>query len=122
MADLNVLSLTGRLTADAQSRKMPSGKNLVSFSIANNIGFGDFAKVNFYTVNVWGDRGEKLFLYLKKGTLIALSGEESLNKWTGKDGTVHEERIVTAQSVSFLGGKKSEQDDLPLVKDEDAVF
>ena len=110
MADMNNLTVTGHLTRDAVIKTVGSGKTLLTFDVANNIGFGDYAKTNFYTVNMWGEKGLKLAQYLKKGTHVGVIGEESLNTWTGKDGTEHMDRVITTMNVTFLGGGKKSDD------------
>lgn len=108
MADMNQICITGHLTRDAVVKVIGSGKTLLSFDIANNIGFGDYAKTNFYTVNMWGDRGTKIAEFLKKGIHVGVIGEESINAWMGKDGTQHQDRVITTMNITFLGGGKSQ--------------
>ena len=124
MADMNSITITGRLTRDAVVKTVGNNKTLLTFDVANNIGFGDYAKTNFYTVNMWGEKGLKLVQYLTKGVHVGVIGEESLNTWTGKDGTEHMDRVITTMNVTFLGGgrksdsggrgnEQSEEDDYP---------
>lgn len=107
MADLNSIVITGHLTADACYRTLASGKNLLSFSVANNVGYGNYAKTNYYTVNLWGDRGGKIAQYLKKGQYVALVGEETLNEYDTKAGVHKQERLITTNSVQLLSSGKS---------------
>lgn len=108
MADLNVISITGRLTRDAVIKNINT-KQLMTFGVANNIGFGQYEKTNFYTVNMWGDRGLKLCQYLKKGTSVGITGQESLNEWIGNDSVSHSERVINAHDIVFVGGSSKKQ-------------
>lgn len=108
MADLNVISITCRLTRDAVIKNINT-KQLMTFGVANNIGFGQYEKTNFYTVNMWGDRGLKLCQYLKKGTSVGITGQESLNEWIGNDGVSHSERVINAHDIVFVGGSSKKQ-------------
>lgn len=110
MADLNSLCITGRLTRNATSKIVGNGKTLLTFDIANNIGYGDYEKTNFYTVNMWGDRGLKLVQYLIKGTRVAVCGEESLNVWTGNDGVERQSRVITTNNITLLGGGQKQNE------------
>lgn len=111
MADLNQITITGRLVRDAVLKNI-NGKNLLTFDVANNIGYGQYQKTNFYTVNRWGDSGLKIAQYLTKGSGVGVTGQESMNEWTGGDGVSHSSRVITAHDIIFLGSSnKKEQDD-----------
>lgn len=117
MADMNTLMVTGHLTKDAIVKTVGAGKTLLTFDLANNIGFGAYVKTNYYTVNIWGERCLNLAQYLKKGTHVGVVGEESLNTWVGtQDGVEHQNRVITANGLTFLGSgqkQKNKADDGP---------
>ena len=107
MADLNNWSITGRLTADAEYKTLASGKNLLVMNVAVNTGFGEYAKTTFVKVQQWGDRGGKIVDYLRKGTLIACSGELSTNEWSTREGEKRVDLQLTTNSVQFYNTKKA---------------
>lgn len=110
-SDLNVMSLTGRLTKDAQLKTFPSsGKKFLEFDVANNTGTGDYAKVNYFKCIMLGDtRAEKLVQYLLKGQAVAVSGEHEQNDWVDKEGMKHRDWKLKVASFAFCGaGKKRE--------------
>lgn len=112
MSDLNVMSLTGRLTKDATFGSVgSSGKQLLSMNVAVNTGFGQSKKTLFIKVNMWGERGEKIAQYLKKGTVVAVSGQLSLNEWTGADGTDMTDLVVTTFGVDFYNTSSRQSSD-----------
>lgn len=103
MSDLNSCSFTGRLTRDAETQTVGSkGTSLTKFSIANNTGFGQYARANYFNVQIWGKAGEAVAQYLKKGKQIAVTGVLENQKWTGKDGLEHDSWTLTATSVTLL--------------------
>lgn len=106
MSDLNNWSITGRLTKDAEFKTLPSGKHVTEISCAVNTGFGQYKKTTYVKVSVWGDSLQKLVPYLKKGSLIATSGELTTNEWTSKqDGAVHTDLCISARDVQLLQSK-----------------
>ena len=111
MADLNNWSITGRLTADAEYKTLASGKNLLVMNVAVNSGFGEYAKTTFVKVQQWGDRGGKIVDYLRKGTLIACSGELSTNEWSTREGEKRVDLQLTTNSVQFYNTKKADTSD-----------
>ena len=98
--------LTGRLVRDAELKTFPSGTAFLSFSIANNTGYGNYAKVSYFNCKLIGKGAEALTKYMLKGQLVGFSGELTANDWTGKDGTKHHDWELTTMSVKLLGGKK----------------
>lgn len=106
MSDLNSWNITGRLTKDAEFKTLSSGKHMTEISCAVNTGFGQYKKTTYVKVSVWGDSLQKLVPYLKKGSLIATSGELTTNEWTSKqDGTVHTDLCISARDVQLLQSK-----------------
>ena len=108
MADLNNWSITGRLTADAEYKTLASGKNLLVMNVAVNTGFGEYAKTTFVKVQQWGDRGGKIVDYLRKGTLMACSGELSTNEWSTREGEKRVDLQLTTNSLQFYNTKKAD--------------
>ena len=108
MSDLNSCSFTGRVTKDAVVESIGAkGTQITKFSIANNTGFGQYAKTNFFNVQVWGKAGVAIAEYLKKGKQVAVTGMLENQKWTGKDGLEHDSWNLTCQSVTLLADAKT---------------
>lgn len=107
MADLNSCSFTGRVTKDAVVESIGAkGTQITKFSIANNTGFGQYAKANFFNVQVWGQAGAAVAQYLKKGKQVAVTGMLENAKWAGKDGLEHDSWTLTCQGVTLLADAK----------------
>lgn len=108
MSDLNSCSFTGRVTKDAVVESIGAkGTQITKFSIANNTGFGQYAKTNFFNVQVWGKAGVAIAEYLKRGKQVAVTGTLENQKWTGKDGLEHDSWNLTCQSVTLLADAKT---------------
>lgn len=111
MADLNSCSFTGRITRDAVVESVGAkGTQITKFSIANNTGFGQYAKANFFNVQVWGQAGAAVAQYLKKGKQVAVTGMLENAKWEGKDGLEHDSWTLTCQGVTLLADAKQSSD------------
>lgn len=106
MADINVMTFTGRLTADAVYKVLSTGKGLLTMNVAVNTGYGQYAKTTFLKVQQWGERGAKVVEYCKKGQLVGGSGELSTSSWTSQNGTQHTDLVVDVLSFQLLGSKK----------------
>ena len=109
MSDVNNCVFTGRLTRDAEMKTIGAkGTLLLTFSIANNTGFGEYAKTQFFDVQLWGKRGESLQQYLTRGKQVAVVGQLEQNKWTGTDGQEHYSWRLNANDVQLLASPKAD--------------
>jgi len=107
MSDLNNWCVMGRLTRDAELTNVGAkNTSLTKFSIANNTGFGNYAKTNFVNVQIWGKQGENVMQYLKKGKQVAVTGAYECTHWNGQDGSQKESWCLTATSISLLADGK----------------
>lgn len=120
MSDLNSCSFTGRVTKDAVVESIGAkGTQITKFSIANNTGFGQYAKTNFFNVQVWGKAGVAIAEYLKRGKQVAVTGMLENQKWTGKDGLEHDSWNLTCQSVTLLADAKATTESVSVNTEEE---
>ena len=106
----------GRLVADPELRfTQGKGTANTTFKIAIDDGFGENKKTNFIPIVVWGKSAESSANYLTKGSQVAISGKIQTRSYDAKDGTKRYVTEVIADQfggVEFLGGKKSENQDI----------
>ena len=102
---MNNLSATVRLAADAELRFNPANDPVCQFSAALTSGYGKNAKTSWLRCTVWGKKAETLAPMLRKGNLIAITGEITLNEYTGKDGIKKTSLECRVNDVTLLGGK-----------------
>jgi single-strand DNA-binding protein len=107
MADLNHVTLIGRLTRDAELKYTPGGLAISSFSIAVNrrrkSGDQWIDEVSYFDINLYGKPAESLKQYLTKGKQVAVDGELRQDRWE-KDGQNHSRIYIAANNVQLLGG------------------
>lgn len=84
---MNIWTFSGRCGADAELRKTQNGESVLSFRVANDIGFGDKRTSQWIDCSYWGKRAEAVANYVKKGDKIVVSGELKLEEFTRRDGT-----------------------------------
>lgn len=112
MADMNSCSFTGRVTKNAVVETVGAkGTAVTKFSIANNTGFGQYAKTQFINVQVWGKAGESVAQYLVKGKQVGVTGTLENQRWTGKDGLEHDSWTLTCSNITLLADAKSSSGD-----------
>ena len=104
---MNKLIISGRLTRDAEVRFIPSGTPVMSFSVANNTGFGEKQKTHYFDCSMFGKRAEgKLKDYMLKGQQVVVEGEVSLNQYQKKDGTGGASLNVFVNNVELMGSSQ----------------
>jgi single-strand DNA-binding protein len=84
---MNVWTYSGRVGADAELRTTASGEQVLSFRVANDVGFGDRKTTQWVDNSYWGKRAAAVAKYVRKGDLITVSGELQLVEFTKRDGT-----------------------------------
>ena len=98
---MNRVILTANLTKDAELKYTQNDKPYSKFSIANNEGYGENKKTNFFNCTLWGKSAENLNKFLVKGQKVLITGKIELGKYTDKEGI---ERTTVDINVDSFGG------------------
>ena len=113
MADLNRVTLVGRLTRDSELKYANTATGEIAvcrFSIAVNkfrkSGEGRSEDTSYFDIVLWGRMGEVLNKYLVKGKQVAIDGELRQDRWTQQDGQQRSKVEIVAQNVQLLGGNQ----------------
>jgi single-strand DNA-binding protein len=124
MSDLNNCAFTGNLTKDAELKLIGAKQTpCCEFTIANNTGFGQYAKASFIAVQLWGQSASALKEYLKKGTKVAVAGEFTQNDWTDQNGVKHSMWRLSASRVTLLGSSnRNTETTVDSSNEEETVF
>lgn len=111
MSDLNNCTIVGRIVRDAEMKQVgANGTTLVTFTIANNTGYGQYAKTNFFAVNAWGKQAQSIVQYLTKGKQVGVTGTMENNSWTGQDGVKHDSWVIKAMGdICLMASPKSSE-------------
>jgi len=97
------ICVTGRLGRDSELRTTQGGDKVLSFSIADDGGYGEKRRTQWIDCALWGKRAESLAQYLSKGSLVEISGSPSVRTYESKG--EHKAVIqVNVQEVKLHGG------------------
>lgn len=109
MADINNVTLVGRLSRDAEYRSTSSGTSVCNVNIAVNrrVKKGEIwvDEASYFDVQIWGKMGESLKPYLLKGRQIAVNGELRQERWE-KDGVKNSKVVIFCENVQLLAEPK----------------
>lgn len=98
---MNSCNFIGRIGKDAETRFTQAGKAVCSWSIAIDQGWGDSKTTIWIDCSYWGERGEKVAEYIRKGERIGVSGEIGTREHNGKTYVT-----LRCTDVTLLGQKK----------------
>ena len=108
----NIVVIEGRLTADAELKTTPNGISVTSFTIANDIGYGDNKKTAFINVVAWRKTAEFITKNFTKGSLIGIEGSIQTRNYEDKDGNKRTAFEVVCDNAHFVGSRKETEDPL----------
>ena len=109
-ADLNRVTLVGRLTRDPELRHTQGGDPVCSIRLAvssrSRDESGDWGdRSNYFDITVFGRQAETASTYLAKGRRIGVDGRLSWREWQAQDGTKRQNVEVIANDVFFLDSR-----------------
>ena len=120
--------LIGRLGRDPELRFTPAGKQVTSFNVAVDDGFGDNKKTIWLRVSAWDKLAETCNNHLKKGSLVLVEGRLTADPATGsprifkkQDGTEGASFEIAASAVRFLSSKGEPIDDAPVMASQEEI-
>ncbi len=113
MPALNKVQLIGYLGKDPETRSIPSGQKVTTFSLGvtrrwKSDGVNKEA-TDWFNVQAWGRLGENSQKYLKKGSLVYVEGRLQTDKYEDKGGETKYFTKVVAQTLQFLDRKPAEE-------------
>ena len=106
---MNAWQFTGNVGKDAESRFLPNGDPVVSFSVGVKSGYGEKATTTWARCAMFGKRAELVSQYLTKGQLVGISGEVTLREWNDKEGQKRNSLEVRVNDLTLLGKKDGQQ-------------
>lgn len=106
MASFNQVVLLGYLTRDPELRYTPSNMATAAFGIGVNEKRKDKDEVSFFDIETWDKVAENCSTYLKKGSLVLISGRLKQDRWEDEHGDKKNKIKIIANTVQFLNKKE----------------
>ena len=109
----NKVIIIGNLGADPETRYVPSGAAVTTFSVAVSEQWKDkqtgepVERTEWVRIEVWGKMAEACATYLEKGKQCYVEGKLRTEQWEDKDtGQKRYATKVRADNVQFLGSAR----------------
>lgn len=112
--DFNKVIMIGNLTRDPETRNIPSGAQVTTFTIAvnNRRGAGKEPETMFLKVETWDKTAEIASKYLLKGSTVLVEGRLKLEEYESKDGQKRRDPVIVARDIT-LGPKSNREGGAP---------
>ena len=112
MANLNKVTLIGRLGQDPEIRYTPSGSAVASVNIATNDYWTDKQgekqeRTEWHSLVFWGKLADRAQSYLKKGSQVYVEGRLQTRDWEDQQGQKHYKTCLLYTSPSPRDRQKS---------------
>lgn len=100
----NMIQITGTLGKDPELKYIPSGRAVVSFSVATNRRWKDRSdewqeETVWHNVTAWGELGENAAASLNKGNRAMIAGRLSTRKYEDREGNTKYITEIIADSI-----------------------
>ena len=104
--EINTINLVGRAGREPDVRYFESGSTVANFTLAvNRIGKGD--EPDWFNLEIWGKQAQIAADYVKKGSLVGITGSFKIDSW--KDKHTGEDRfkpVVRVDRLNLLSSRK----------------
>ena len=103
--------MVGRLAQEPELKKTPSGKSVVSTSLAVQRDYKENGekKADFFPIVVWGKSADNFHSWLKKGQLISVSGRLQRRDYENQQGQRVYVTEVVADSFQLLESRANRE-------------
>jgi len=104
--EINTINLVGRAGREPDVRYFESGSTVANFTLAvNRIGRND--EPDWFNLEIWGKQAQIAADYVKKGSLVGITGSFKIDSW--KDKNTGEDRfkpVVRVDRLNLLSSRK----------------
>ena len=103
---INTINLVGRAGREPDVRYFESGSTVANFTLAvNRISRGD--EPDWFNLEIWGKQAQIAADYVKKGSLVGITGSLKIDSW--KDKNSGEDRfkpVIRVDRLNLLSSRK----------------
>ena len=106
---INSVTLVGRAGRDPEVRYFESGTVVANLTMAVNRRNRD-DEPDWFNLEIWGKQAQVAADYVKKGSLIGITGSFKLDSWKDRNtGEDREKPVVRVDRLELLGSKRDSE-------------
>ena len=104
--EINTINLVGRAGREPDVRYFESGSTVANFTLAvNRISKGD--EPDWFNLEIWGKQAQIAADYVKKGSLVGITGSFKIDSWKDKNtGENRYKPVVRVDRLNLLSSRK----------------
>ena len=103
---INLISLVGRVGREPEMRYFESGNMLANLSLAVNRASRD-DDPDWFGLEVWGKQAQVAADYVRKGSLLGITGSLKLETWTDRSsGEERSKPVIRVDRLELLGSRR----------------
>ena len=103
---INAINLVGRAGRDPEVRYFESGSLVANFTLAVNRRSRN-EEPDWFNLEIWGKQAQVAADYVKKGSLLGISGSFKLDQWRDKTtGENKSKPVIRVDRLELLGSRR----------------
>ena len=102
---MNRITLVGRAGRDPEVCYFESGSMVANLTMAVSRRSKD-DEPDWFNLEIWGKTAQVAADYVRKGSLIGISGSIHFERWTDRTGQERSKPVVRVDQLDLLGGKR----------------
>ena len=104
--EINTVNLVGRAGREPDVRYFESGSTVANFTLAVNRRSRD-EEPDWFNLEIWGKQAQIAADYVRKGSLIGITGSLKIDSWKDKNtGENRYKPVIRVDRLNLLGSKK----------------
>ena len=104
--EINTINLVGRAGREPDVRYFESGSIVANFTLAVNRRSKD-EEPDWFNIEIWGKQAQIAADYVKKGSLIGVTGSFKIDRWKDKSsGDDRFKPVIRVDRLNLLGSKR----------------
>lgn len=116
---VNVVTLVGRVGTDPEVKYFESGTVVCNLTLAVRRRSSRDDKPDWFNLELWGKTAEVAANYVRKGSLIGVSGALKLDHWQDRStGAARSKPVVRVDRLDLLGSRRDNESVMNYSDDE----
>lgn len=107
---INVVTLVGRVGGDPDVKYFESGNVVCNLTLAVKRRSRNADQPDWFNLEIWGRNAEVAANYVRKGSLIGVTGALKLEQWQDKaTGAARSKPVIRVDKLDLLGSKRDNE-------------
>lgn len=107
---LNVVTLVGRVGGDPDVKYFESGSVVCNLTLAVKRLSRNADQPDWFNLELWGQTAEVAANYVRKGSLIGVTGSLKLDTWKDRStGASRSKPVIRVERMELLGSKRDNE-------------